>query len=151
MNSYLRTCRSSSNPGLVVADMEYPGCVGYLCGINVSRIREPRATILLFEGIPRTREFEDVAYSEDQIFYIYRCANWTWVRGYPDKVGHTIQPEKPWHGRFNNYLYCDGHVIARTPGRKTTGSLSIYSEMYEWYVDKGYCQRRFGHLAVPTP
>ncbi|MGB9620579.1 MAG: type II secretion system protein, partial [Armatimonadota bacterium] len=56
MNSYLRTCRSSSNPTLVLPDMEYPGCINQLCGISIYAIPESRATILLFEGVPRTRE-----------------------------------------------------------------------------------------------
>jgi len=135
MNSYLRTCRSSSYPGMVVADMEYTDCIKYLCGINVSAIGEPRATILLYEGIPRTREFEDVAYTEDQIFYIYRCANWTWARGYYN-YKHAIDPDRPWHGRSNNYLYCDGHIVLRPPDRYSGKPAASYDEMYQWYVDK---------------
>ena len=126
MNSYLRT----------PADAEYWTCTSILRGIHVQAIRQPQRTILLYEGIPRTREFEDVAYSEDQIFYIYRCANWAWARGYYDKILHTIEPGKPWHGSVSNYLYADCHIVARPPGRKTVGTLSTHREMYEWYVDK---------------
>ena len=76
--------------------------------------------------------------------YIYRCCNWMGAKGYYSKVFlDTFQPGKPWHGKKNNYLYCDGHVVARPPGRYTTGSLSTYNEMYEWYVDKAYYQSIF--------
>ena len=140
MNSYLRTCRSPNRPE-PVADMEYYDCINYLCGISVFRIPEARATILLYEGIPRSREFEDVAYTEDRIFYVYRCANWTWVRGYNDKVNHTIDPGHPWHGRFNNYLYCDGHIVLRPPDRYSGKEAASYKEMYQWYVDKARFRR----------
>ena len=93
MNSYLRT----------PADVEYWACIYFLRGIQTAKIPEPSRTILLFEGIPRSGKYVDMAYSEDQVFYIYRCANWTWVRGYYGKVNHTIDPGKPWHGRVNNY------------------------------------------------
>lgn len=139
MNSYLRT----------PADVEYPTCNSFLRGINVQAIRESQRTILLYEGIPlSSTEFQDTAYTEDQIYYIYRCANWTWARGYPiRRYVNTIDSVHPWHGDVNNYLYCDGHLIARSPGRKTRGSYSTYSEMYEWYVDKGKYERQFGYLA----
>lgn len=137
MNSYLRR-----RP-----DQEYPDCTSQLCGIHICRIGEPDRTILLYEGIPLSGKYVDEAYSEDQIFYVYRCANWSWARGYRDKCQHAIDPHKPWHGRFNNYLICDGHVIARPPGRKTNGSYSTYQEMYWWYVDKAYFAREYRRYA----
>ncbi len=139
MNSYLRT----------PADVEFSDCIKFLCGINVSAIAEPRGTILLYEGVPRTREFEDVAYTEDKITYIYRCANWTWVRGYYGGYKHTIGPGQPWHGRKNNYLYCDGHIVCRPPGRPISPQhlpLSTYREMREWYVDK----KSYEHVFTTT-
>jgi prepilin-type processing-associated H-X9-DG protein/prepilin-type N-terminal cleavage/methylation domain-containing protein len=128
MNSYLRT----------PCDKEYPTCTSILTGVQILRITRPSETILLYEGVPRSNEYSDKAYTEDQVYYIYRCANWTWARGYFPRVTHTIEPGKPWHGRMNNYLYCDGHVTTRPPGKKTTGLLSTYSEMREWYADKAY-------------
>ncbi|MDH7603196.1 MAG: DUF1559 domain-containing protein [Armatimonadota bacterium] len=149
MNSYLRTCRSPSQPQ-PVPDMEYPACINQLCGIHVSAICEPRSTILLFEGMQRTREFEDAAYTEDQVFYIYRCANWTWVRGYRPGVLYTIGSGSPWHGNKNNYLYCDGHVVLREPARwNGLTQLVSWSEMYEWYVDKKRFRARFSPSAGP--
>ena len=130
MNSYLREAPNGQ------FDIEYYDCVKFLSGIRVNRILQPQRTILLYEGIPRTREFEDKAYTEDQIAYIYRCANWTWARGYYDKYTHTIDSGRPWHVKVNNYLYADGHIVARPPGKKTSGKLSTYREMYEWYVNK---------------
>lgn len=130
MNSYLRT------PPGPPADWEYPACTSVLKGVQIYRIAQPGETILLYEGVPRSNEYSDKAYSEDQVYYIYRCANWTWARGYYPKITYTIEPGKPWHGQRNNYLYCDMHVVARPPGRRTTASLSTYSEMRQWYVDK---------------
>jgi prepilin-type processing-associated H-X9-DG protein len=124
MNSYLRT----------PSDVEYYDCVSFLRGVNVARIQRPTETVLLYEGIPLSTDFQDKVYTEDQIYYIYRCANWAWARGYPPKIVHTVDPGRPWHGRFNNYLYCDGHVVARQPGRPMGGglTLSTYREMREW-------------------
>ncbi|MCE5199840.1 prepilin-type N-terminal cleavage/methylation domain-containing protein [bacterium] len=147
MNSYLRTVIGYN----YAKDIEYPTCVEYpTClscqqGIRTDRIQMPGKTILLFEGIPLTGGFED------KLDYLYRCANWSRVRGYIDKIVNTIQPGKPWHGRNNNYLYCDGHVIARPPGRKTTGVLSTQSEMFEWYVDKARYQARCNTIWVGVP
>jgi len=124
MNSYLRT----------PCDVEYYSCVNFLCGIKVGRINEPRRTILLYEGLQLTVGWEGTPLYE----YIYRCANWQYVRGYVDKVAYASQPGKPAHGRFNNYLYCDGHIVSRPPGRCSVSELSSYSEMREWYVDKTY-------------
>lgn len=133
MNSYLRT----------PPDVEYPSCIGILRGIAVTRIFEPSRTILLYEGVPRSTEYNEAAYTEDQVYYIYRCANWTWVRGYYSRITHTIEPGKPWHGRVNNYLYTDGHVVAREPGKRTVAALSTYSEMREWYVNKAYFEQTY--------
>jgi len=137
MNSYLRD----------VPDMEFPDCIRRTLGIRTGVIQSPNNTILIFEGVPRSREFQDDAYTEDQTYYIYRCANWTWVRGYTGKINHTVDPGKPWHDRLNNYLYCDGHVLSRAPGKKTTGSLSTYAEMGEWYVDKKRFRKRYASYA----
>jgi len=122
MNSYLRT----------PSDNEYPGCLSFLCGINWCKIPSPSRTILLFEGMPLTDG------QRERLDYLYRCANWTKVRGFQDNVAFTIEPGKPWHGKMNNYLYCDGHIAARRPGRWTSASLSTGREMYQWYVDKNY-------------
>jgi prepilin-type processing-associated H-X9-DG protein len=138
MNSYLRT----------PADIEYPGCVSLMCGINTSRVGDPRRTILLYEGVQLTTGWENTPLYN----YIYRCANWTWVRGYTDKVAYTVNPGKPAHGRFNNYLYCDGHIVARPPGKRTAAQLSTFREMYEWYVDKARYEdnyRRYWSRLIP--
>lgn len=122
MNSYLRT----------PCDREYPDCVRYVRGIHSEKLQEPRRTILVYEGVHLTTGWENTPLYH----YIYRCANWIWVRGYADKVAYTTEPGRPAHGRCNNYLYCDGHIVARPPGEHTTAQLSTYREMYEWYVDK---------------
>lgn len=138
MNSFLRTARDGT------MDIEYPLCTRILCGANISRLQLPGKTILLYEGIPKSNAaYQDAAYTEDQVSYIYRCANWTWVRGYCTYIPFTIDPAHPWHGRNNNYLYCDGHIVARPPGRWTAPQCSTYREMYEWYVDKGHYERIF--------
>lgn len=130
MNSYLR----------YIPDIEYPDSIQpdkrLMRGISVYRLQKPSKTILLFEGLPLVNKWEnstDAAYA-----YIYRCCNWRGAKGFCDNVFRdTFQPGKPWHGKKNNYLYCDGHVIARSPGRYTAGDgLSTYKEMSEWYVNK---------------
>ena len=134
MNSYLRE----------PPDVEFPTCIGILSGICVQKIRVPSKTILLYEGIPFSEGFDDLAYREDKIYYIYRCANWSWVRGYWDGYLHTQDPGQCWHGSRNNYLHTDGHIVCRTPGKKTNGTLSTREEMYLWYADKSNFHKRFG-------
>jgi len=128
MNSYLRR----------PADIEYPTCLNFLCGINLNTIEEPDKTILLFEGITLQ------AYFQDQLDYLYRCANWTRVRGYYPNIAGTEDSGTPWHEPVNNYLFCDGHAKSRPPGKKTVGQLSTWYEMYEWYVSKEYFKSRYG-------
>lgn len=121
MNSYLR------DP----YDVEYPTSINILKGIKLKRIKEPGNTVLLFEGNPLSSKYIDTTY-----YYIYRCANWSWVKGYYDQNIYADNPGDPWHNTVNNYLYCDGHTKARQPGTRTQAQLSTYDEMYEWYVDK---------------
>jgi len=129
MNSYLRT----------PADAEFPVCCDlyHQRGIKTGQIQAPTKTILLYEG----RLLADD--SDMNLDYIYRCANWYYVSGYSENVKIATKADRPYHGKLNNYLYCDGHVKARPPGLWTYGSLSSYSEMYEWYVDKGAYERTF--------
>jgi prepilin-type processing-associated H-X9-DG protein len=131
MNSYLR------DP----ADVEYDynhdgvGCVTILKGIRPSNIQRMSETVLLFEGLPLKCGWENISY----YVYIYRCCNWTGTKGYNPQArsdNYVSDPGTAWHGLYNNYLYCDGHLRARTPGTKTRGVLSTHKEMYEWYVDK---------------
>lgn len=127
MNSYLRE----------PADVEYyfnRDCTRILKGIRTSNIPRMSETILLFEGLPLKVNWEN---NPDYV-YIYRCCNWTGAKGYSALMypQHTIDPGNPWHGRFSNYLYCDGHLRARAPGGYFPAVLSTHKEMYEWYVDK---------------
>jgi len=133
MNSYLR------ETPLGQPDIEYPQCTSFFGGIHVNKIHESRRTVLLFEGLPLTWGWEEKAY----YVYIYRCCNWTGVKGYYDKVAHVNDPKAPWHDTVNNYLYCDGHVVSRRPGRRTVGELSTYREMRDWYVDKAAFERMY--------
>lgn len=125
MNSYLRE----------PADVEYPTCTRILKGIRTSNVPRSNETILLFEGLPLTYGWESVGY----YVYIYRCCNWTGVKGYDPQLTspYVIDAGRPWHGRYNNYIYADGHVRTRPPGLKFSGTLSTHKEMYDWYVDKG--------------
>ncbi len=135
MNSYLRE----------PADCEYPGCTGIMGGIRVSSIEQLDYTVLLFEGLPLIPTWQDVpagAKPDPFYVYIYRCCNWTGVKGYYPKLAYTIDPAKPWHRRVNNYIMTDGHLVTRPPGRKTIGELSTYKEMYQWYVDKDRFQNK---------
>lgn len=102
MNSFLRE----------PADVPYPGGNDYLDGIEVTSLGAPSETILLFEGIPA-----DATYYDGE-GYTYRCGNWTCVRGYyPSPKPHWQLADKAWHGRKNNYLMCDGHLMCREPER----------------------------------
>lgn len=121
MNSYLRT----------PCDVEYPTSINILDGICLTDIEEPSETVLLFEGNPLNSKYIDSNY-----YYIYRCANWSWAKGYYEINQMADSPGKPWHNTVNNYLYCDGHKKARQPGKRTISQLSTYDEMYEWYVKK---------------
>jgi len=126
MNSYLRE----------PADREYPNCTSVLKGIRSSNIARMSNTILVFEGLPLRVGWEN----DPDYIYIYRCCNWTGAKGYSVLIypRYTFDPGKPWHGQYNNYLYCDGHLHARPPGRYVgVNRLSTHKEMYEWYVDKG--------------
>lgn len=124
MNSYLRT----------PADVEYKNgvndCTRIVKGLNTCLLTRATKTILIYEGSYLAND------ADYYLKYIYRCANWFYVRGYAENSTLVKEADHPWHGRYNNYLYCDGHVVARRPGRWTTAKYSTYSEMYEWYVDK---------------
>lgn len=135
MNSYLRE----------PADVEYYTCTSILKGIRTPNIQQMSRTILLFEGLPLTVEWEKLGY----YVYIYRCCNWTGVKGYYPKLAYTIDPANPWHGRFNNYLYTDGHLRARPPGTKPRNIYCSHKEMYEWYVDKVKFEQRWARGDYP--
>ena len=128
MNSYLRDPK----------DIDYPACTGILRGIRESDIPHPGRTILLYEGLPEI--------VNGKIDYIKRCANWIWIRGWYPKPVPTkyFRADRPWHGRFNNYLYCDGHVRARVPERytDTPNHFPPLDEKNEWYVDPLAVARR---------
>ncbi|MCE5321768.1 hypothetical protein LLG46_00465 [bacterium] len=131
MNSYLRT----------PADVEYNDgvndCTKIVKGVDTCKIMRPTRTVLLYEGRYLAND------ANINLDYIYRCANWYYVSGYAEKTPWSTKSDRPWHGRYNNYLYCDGHVIARRPGLWTIRKYSTYSEMYEWYVDKGAYESYF--------
>lgn len=142
MNSYLREAKNGR------CDIEYPTCINFLSGIRTGRLLQPQRTILLFEGLPLVWGWENGRTD----LYIYRCCNWTGVRGYYDKVARTVDPGKAWHGRVNDYLYCDGHIVARPPGATVKNgynmpncNLSTYQEMYEWYADKTIFQANYNY------
>ncbi|MHB9038373.1 MAG: type II secretion system protein [Armatimonadota bacterium] len=134
MNSYLRT----------PVDQEFTAnSTWILKGVDVCRISRPAKTMLLYEGRYTYKGHNSVDDSDNKLDYIYRCANWEYVRGYAQDVRPNDPADRPWHGRINNYLYCDGHIVARPPGRWITAKYSTYSEMYEWYVDKAQYERMF--------
>jgi prepilin-type processing-associated H-X9-DG protein len=129
MNSYLRDPK----------DVDYPTCTGIKDGIRACDILRPRRTILLYEGLPEL--------AGNHIDYVYRCANWAWVRGwFPKPAPSYYQANIPWHGRFNNYLYCDGHLRARKPEcySDTPSHFPPLDEHNEWYVDPIAVAKRVG-------
>ncbi|MBI2843752.1 MAG: prepilin-type N-terminal cleavage/methylation domain-containing protein [Armatimonadetes bacterium] len=124
MNSFLR------NP----PDISYPTSIGIFDGVRECMIEDPRRTILLYEGLPITPSWPD------SLDYIYRCGNWTCVRGwYTEDMPrlHTLDSWKPWHdNERNNYLYIDGHIVSRAPAKYKNNQLAPWNEMYEWWVLK---------------
>lgn len=123
MNSFLRT------PPKPPWDHPFPGCIHIMCGIRKANILEPARTILIYEGMP---EDETNAHGEG---YVYRCGDWTEVRGYRERK-HYQKPDKPWHRGRNNYLFCDGHIELRVPERYPQFKGPTTTERDLWHVDK---------------
>ena len=84
---------------------------------------------------------------EDKYEYIYRCANWEFIKGNSSKPNAYLaeKNEFPWHGDVNNYLYCDGHLEARKPGTPKYGLIPDFEEFFEWYVKKSHARQKFEH------
>ena len=119
MNEYLR----------VPPDIFFPKCIKYLCGFPTRLISYPSKTILLYEGIPADSESP---FGEG---FVYRCANWEWVVGYwPKKARYWQASHRPMHGRNNNYLMCDGHIITRPPEKYPFCPTKPENNL--WFVDK---------------
>ncbi|HUV04937.1 MAG TPA: type II secretion system protein [Armatimonadota bacterium] len=121
MNSFLRE----------PPDVAYPYSCAYLTGIGQSRIKAPSSTILLYEGMSAngTNPLGEG--------YVYRCGNWTCVRGYyPSRQVHWQDAHKPWHGTSNNYLMCDGHIVTMPPEKYGSfpGPTSPANNL--WYAER---------------
>ena len=119
MNSFLRT----------PWDHPFPGCIGIMCGIRKLHIVEPARTILIYEGMP-----EDWTNAHGD-GYVYRCGDWTLVRGYC-KLPHYQESGRPWHRGRNNYLFCDGHIESRVPEKWPKFLGPTYPGNDLWKVDK---------------
>ena len=121
MNSFLRE----------PADIPFPASNAYLDGITVTSIMAPADTILLFEGIPGDEtNFNGTG-------YVYRCGNWTCVRGYyPSPKPHWQMADRPWHAKRNNYLMADGHIMSREPEKYPAFNGPTSSENNLWYARK---------------
>lgn len=124
MNSYLRT----------PMDRSFPACIKVMCGIRKTSIVQPASTILLYEGMPEDRTN---VHGEG---FVYRCGNWTLVRGYDSAKKHYQQPGKPWHRGRNHYLFCDGHIESRVPEKypEFRGPTSRDNDL--WHADKSDCK-----------
>jgi len=129
MNSYLR------DP----PDPPYPLCIGIFKGCPETNIEAPARTILLYEGLPITPTWPD------SLDYIYRCGDWTCVRGwYTERYPclHTQRSWLPWHGDKNNYLYIDGHIYAFQPNKYPNHP--PFDITNEWWVRKSEMAARYG-------
>ena len=118
MNSFLRE----------PPDILYPYSLDYLTGISQTHIIAPADTILLYEGIPANSTHP---LGEG---YVYRCADWQWVRGFYPYV-HYQNADEPWHGQMNNYLMCDGHIITKVP-EKYGSFIEPTLDNNMWYAQK---------------
>lgn len=97
MNSFLRE----------PPDLPYPACLTVMKGVCIANIVSPSQTILLYEGVPA--DSTNPQYGEG---YVYRCGDWTQVRGYyPKGNKYWKDADKAWHHGRNNYLMVDGHII----------------------------------------
>lgn len=120
MNSFLRT----------PCDRSFPSCTKIMCGIRKTNILQPSSTILLYEGMPEDRTN---VHGEG---YVYRCGDWTLVRGYiADKKGYQ-KSGRPWHRERNNYLFCDGHIETRVPEKYPQFKGPTSPENNLWYANK---------------
>ena len=121
MNSFLRT----------PPDVEYPASLIYLTGIRRDKIIAPSDTILLYEGIPANNYKNPLGEG-----YVYRCADWTWVRGSRGaSIIHWQDADKPWHGDKNNYLMCDGHIMVMKPEKDGEFTRPTLGNNF-WYARK---------------
>ena len=121
MNSFLRE----------PADLPYPACIAYLDGIEITSITSAAETVLLYEGTP----VDDTDSSGEG--YVARCGNWAGVRGYyPSPRPHWQMADKPWHGNYNNYLMCDGHIMSREPEKYPAFRGPTSTEDNIWYARK---------------
>lgn len=120
MNSFLR----------FPADIPYPAANQYVQGIACTHVISPGRTILLFEGIPADSS------SANGEGYVYRCGDWTTVRGYHTRPRPHFQlADRPWHGKKNNYLMCDGHIMSMEPEKYPFGGPRTPQENL-WYAFK---------------
>lgn len=119
MNSFLRQ----------PPDVSYPACLKIVSGIRKTNIPEPGRTILLYEGMPESRTN---THGEG---YVYRCGDWTCVRGY-NWSKHHQKADVPWHRGRNNYLFCDGHIEARVPEKYPRFKGPTSADTNLWYVNK---------------
>ena len=87
--------------------------------VSQARIAAPAQTCLLFEGL-----VEDTSNGN----YAGQAAvegSWMLARGFWDSAANekkywysATTPDQPYHTSVNNYLFCDGHVKARTPEKR---------------------------------
>lgn len=120
MNSFLR------NPSDII-----PSTAGItiLKGIAKDAIPYPSDTILLFEGMAEDSTSNQPYHGTG---YVARCGDWSMVQGYYPKL-HYQNADKPVHKGLNNYLMCDGHVMAMPPEKYPFAGPTSPENNY-WYV-----------------
>ena len=102
MNAFLR----------VPPDRPYgdPVYFNNFAGIPQEQIWSLSRTILLYEGI---QEDSTNIHGDG---YVARCGSWTQVKGFSTQpLPHYRDAGKPCHGKTNNYLMCDGHIMTMQP------------------------------------
>ncbi len=88
--------------------------------ITIASIGSPANTDLLYETMT-----EDGPSSNQYTGSSQGYGTWLWVKGFWNSAADEAKfwyaaqsPDKPYHNNTNDYLFCDGHVKARTPEKQ---------------------------------
>jgi len=89
--------------------------------INDSAITDPSQTDMLFEAMPEASTAANTFFGGE----VTNQGDWMSVKGFWNNATNEAKyyfgadtPDVPYHTGMSNYLFCDGHVKARTPEKQ---------------------------------